>query len=134
MQTGQTYVFRFDPNGSRFQIVALGDLGMPENSEIEPDDPTAEHKASDMLRLPQSRLPDGVIFAAGDVSTSNQLLATLPAAAEGPWSGAILFHPDGTTSDASLLLSNARQTTLRVTLRGLTGISNTIDADSEALP
>jgi len=134
MQTGQTCVFRFEPNGSRFQIVALNQLGLPEANELQPDDPNIEHKAVDMLRLSRSRLPDGVVFAAGDVSTSSQLMATLPGAAEGPWSAPVLFHPDGTTSDASVLLSNEQQTTIRVTLRGLTGISNTTDVASEALP
>jgi prepilin-type N-terminal cleavage/methylation domain-containing protein len=134
MQTGQTYVFRFEPNGSRFQIVALNQLGLPEASELEPDDPDAEHEAVDMLRISRNRLPDGVVFASGDVSSSSQLLATLPGAVEGPWSGPILFHPDGTTSDASVLLLNNRQTTIRVTLRGLTGISNTSDVAAEPVP
>ncbi|MEX2309553.1 MAG: hypothetical protein WD738_18270 [Pirellulales bacterium] len=133
MQSGQTYAFRFEPNGSRFQIVALNALGLPEVSELQPDIEGAR-QAVDLLRLPQTRLPDGVIFAGGDVSTSARLLATLPEIGEGPWSAAILFHPDGTTSDASVLLSNAGQTTVRVTLRGLTGISNTTDIASEAVP
>jgi prepilin-type N-terminal cleavage/methylation domain-containing protein len=131
MLSGQTCVFRFEPNGSRFQIVTLDQLGLPETSELQPDDPNAQHEAADMLRLPRSRLPDGVVFAAGDVAASSQLTATLPGATDGPWSNPILFYPDGTTSDASVLLSNSRQTTIRVTLRGLTGISNTTDLASE---
>jgi prepilin-type N-terminal cleavage/methylation domain-containing protein len=134
MQSGQTYVFRFEPGGPRFQIVALNDLGLPETSEMAPDAPDVQYKAVDMLRLPQARLPDGVIFSTADVATSNQLLATIPGAVEGPWSNPILFHPDGTTSDASLVLSNARQTTIRVTLRGLTGVSNTTDVGTEVMP
>jgi type II secretory pathway pseudopilin PulG len=130
MQTGQPYVFRFEPNGSRFQIVALNELGLPEINVLEPET-NVEHKAVDMLRLPQTRLPDGISFTAGDVSSSNQLLASVPGAAEGPWSDPILFHPDGTTSDASLLLSNSQNTTIRVTLRGLTGVSNTTDASTD---
>lgn len=134
MESGQTHVFRFEPNGSRFQMVALDALGLPESEELQPADPNIEHRAVDILRLSQNRLPDGVIFAAGDVSTSSQIMATLPDAAEGPWSSPILFHPDGTTSDASLVLSNARQQTIRVTLRGLTGISNATEVGVEAVP
>jgi prepilin-type N-terminal cleavage/methylation domain-containing protein len=130
MQTGQPYAFRLEPNGSRFQILALNELGLPESNVLEPET-NVEHKAVDMLRLPQTRLPDGIVFTAGEVSTSNQLLATIPGAAEGPWSSPIVFHPDGTTSDASILLSNSQQTTIRVTLRGLTGVSNTTDAPTE---
>jgi hypothetical protein len=134
MQSGQTYVFRFEPRGGRFQIVALNELGLPETNEMALDAPDVQQKAVDMLRLPQTRLPDGVVFASGDVATSNQLLATIPGAVEGPWSNPILFHPDGTTSDASLVLSNARQATIRVTLRGLTGVSNTTDAGTGVMP
>ena len=133
MQSGQTCVFRYEPNGSRFQIATLNELELPETSALQPDAAGTRREAVDMLRLPRNRLPDGVVFAAGDVATSTQLLATLPGAADGPWSQPILFYPDGTTSDASVLLSNSRQTMIRVTLRGLTGISNTTDVTSEAL-
>jgi hypothetical protein len=44
-----------------------------------------------------------------------------------------VFHPDGTTSDASIVLANEGGQTLRVTLRGLTGISNVGDIGSEAV-
>jgi len=132
MQSGQTHAFRFEPAGSRFQIVELGQLGLPEASEAPGE--IAAAAPADMLRLPKNRLPDGVTFVSGDVANSNQVLATMPAAAEGPWSAPILFHPDGTTSDASLLLTNGRQATIRVTLRGLTGISNMTEIGSEALP
>ncbi len=134
MQSGQTYVFRFEPEGSRFQIVALNELSLPEVAELQPDDPEAQHDAVDVLRLSLNRLPDGVVFAKGDVSTSSHLMATLPEAGHSPWSSPILFHPDGTTSDASVLLTNNRPTAIRVTLRGLTGISNTIDVVDEAGP
>jgi hypothetical protein len=133
MQTGHTYAFRFEPGGSRYQIVALNELALPETSELPLDD-NREHKAIDMLRITRNRLPDGVSFTHGDISTSYQLAATLPESAEGPWSAPILFYSDGTTSDASVLLSNDRQMTLRVTLRGLTGISNTSDGSDEHAP
>ena len=132
MQNGQTCVFRYEPGGGRFQIFALNQIGMPETNDLAPDDPATEHAAVDMLRLSENRLPDGVVFAGGDVAASNQLVALLPAAAAGPWSEPILFNPDGTTSDASVLLTNSHLTTIRVTLRGLTGISNAIDVASEA--
>jgi type II secretory pathway pseudopilin PulG len=133
MDSGQTHVFRFEPRASRFQIVALDQLGMPASEMLQPEDPNAEHAVADMLRLPQSRLPDGVVFAAGDISDSSQVLATLGTATQSAWSAPILFHPDGTTSDASIVLANAAQQTVRVTLRGLTGIANTSDVGMEAI-
>jgi prepilin-type N-terminal cleavage/methylation domain-containing protein len=134
MQSGETHAFRFEPNGSRFQIVKLDSLGAPAASELAPEDPETKPEATEFVRLSQNRLPGGVIFSGGDISSSAQVLATLPMTTEGPWSQPILFNPDGTTSDASLLLKNDRQITIRVTLRGLTGISQTTDVDNEASP
>jgi hypothetical protein len=133
MESGQTYVFRFEPRASRFQIIALDQLGLPGSEMIAPEDPSAEHDVADMLRLPSSRLPDGVTFAAGDIADSSQVLATLGATNQSAWSAPILFHPDGTTSDASIVLANASLNTVRVTLRGLTGITNTSEVGKEAV-
>jgi type II secretory pathway pseudopilin PulG len=124
MDSGQTHVFRFEPRASRFQIIPLDQLGMPGSEMVAPQDPSAEYEATDILRLPRSQLPDGVIFAGGNISDSSQVLALLGTASQSAWSAPILFHPDGTTTDASLVLSNASQQTVRVTLRGLTGIAN----------
>ncbi len=77
MQSGQTQVFRFEPKGARFQIVSLDKLALPESSELPPEDPDTEHAPADILRLSQTRLPDKVIFAAGDVASSNQVAALL---------------------------------------------------------
>jgi type II secretory pathway pseudopilin PulG len=134
MQNGDTYVFRFEQGGSRFQLIKLNQLGMPESDELAPEEKDAEHSPADMLRKSQNRLPDGVVFAAGDVSKSSQIEATLGATADGPWSQPVLFRPDGTTSDASVVLENDRKQTIRVTLRGLTGISSSSDIANEAAP
>jgi prepilin-type N-terminal cleavage/methylation domain-containing protein len=134
MQTGQAHAFRFEPGGSRFQIVAQNQLALPEISQLEPDSPDAAYDAVDILRISRNRLPDGVVFAAGDVVGSNQLLATMPLTTESPWSTPIWFQPDGTTSDASVLLTNDRLAAIRLTLRGLTGISNVADVATQASP
>jgi type II secretory pathway pseudopilin PulG len=106
MQSGQTYVVRFEPKGSRFQVLSLDQLALPESQELAQEDPDAEHSTYDILRLFKTRLPDGVVFAHADVSSSNQLTATMGSTGDGPWSAPILFRPDGTTSDASVLLVN----------------------------
>jgi hypothetical protein len=131
MESGQTYVFRFEPNGARYQITTLGELGMPAAETIQLEVTDTERDASDMLRLPKSELPDGVVFAGGDISSSSQVMATLGTTGGGVWSAPILFHPDGTTSDASLVLANDELSTVRVTLRGLTGISQTSEVGKE---
>ena len=95
---------------------------------------TLNTQAVDILRLSQNRLPDDVIFAAGDVASSAQVLATLGSSKEGVWSDPILFNPDGTTSDASLVMQNDKGLTIRVTLRGLTGIASASDVGNEVVP
>jgi Tfp pilus assembly protein FimT len=134
MQSGKTCAFRFEPKGSRFQLRTLDELSLPESDELAPDDKDAEHEAVDILRLTQNRLPDDVIFAAGDVATSAQVLATLGSQKEAVWSDPILFNPDGTTSDASLVMQNDKGLTIRVTLRGLTGIASASDVGNEVVP
>ena len=132
MQSGQSYVFRFEPNGSRYQLLAFEQLDLPESNQLPPDNQDPEHSEADILRLSQSRLPDGIIFAQGDVADSSEIAATYGSGSGGPWSSPLLFRADGTTSDASLVLKNENGQTIRVTLRGLTGISNAGDVVMEA--
>ena len=134
IESGQTYVFRFETRGSRFQIITLSEMGLPGAEMIAAEVPGTEYDPADRLRLSRNRLPDGIVFGAGDISSSSQLMATLGTTAAGPWSAPILFHPDGTTTDASVVLANAEQQTVRVTLRGLTGIANMSEVGREALP
>jgi hypothetical protein len=134
MQSGQTYVVRLEPKGSRYQVLSLDELALPESQELPSEDPDTEHSPYDILRLFKNRLPDGVIFGSADVSNSNQLTASMGSTDEGPWSAPILFRPDGTTSDATVLLVNEPGQTVRVTLRGLTGTSSASEVGKEAVP
>jgi hypothetical protein len=137
MQSGQTHVFRYEPDGRGFQITALGEMGLPENNQVvlaNPDIANGEDEENDRISRLQNRLPSGVVFLGGDISSSNQILAMQPEVGQGPWSPPILFYPDGTTSDASLLLSNEDQVIVRVTLRGLTGVSSIVDVEEEVTP
>jgi type II secretory pathway pseudopilin PulG len=134
MQSGQPYVLRVQPKGSWYQILSLDQLALPESQALPADNPDAEHSAYDILRLSRNRLPDGVIFAKLDVSDSNLLTATMGSIDGGSWSAPILFRPDGTTSDASVLLVNEPGNTVRVTLRGLTGGSDVSAVGREPVP
>src|SRR5882757_8747636 len=68
MQSGQTYIVRFEPKGSRFQVVSLDQLAMPESQETQSEDTNAEYSAYDILRFFKTRLPEGVIFGNTDVA------------------------------------------------------------------
>ncbi len=133
MQSGQTYIVRLEPKGSRFQVLSTDQLALPESQDLQPQDPNAERTPYDILRVFKTQLPDGVIFGHADVSNSNQLTATIGSAGDGPWSAPIVFRPDGTTSDATVLIVNEPGNTIRVTLRGLTGTSNASEVGKEAV-
>jgi hypothetical protein len=133
MESGVTYVFRCAPKGSQFQIITLDELGLPASEAVPLVESDVEKYTENLLRSSPSRLPDGVVFAAAEISASSQVMATLGASGEGAWSSPILFRPDGTTSDASLVLANEAGNTVRVTHRGLTGISNTTEVVKEAV-
>jgi Tfp pilus assembly protein FimT len=134
MQSGETQVFRVQPKGARYQVVALSKLGLPESSLVPSDDPDAKYSPVDMMRLGEARLPDRVTFAAADVKASTQVAAFLGSNNDQTWSAPILFNADGTASDASILLQNDSGQTVRVTLRGLTGIASESEVRREAAP
>ncbi|MGD9634917.1 MAG: hypothetical protein AB7G28_04970 [Pirellulales bacterium] len=141
MQAGEPYVFRYEQGGSRYQIVQLAALTAENAGDLNTlpplSDEDEEYAEADMLRLAKSRLPTDIIFSQGQVAAVPQMAgpavtgtaAAGPASAspamkaEGGWSQPIMFYPDGTTSDAAVLVANPDGETLRVTLRGLTGIS-----------
>jgi type II secretory pathway pseudopilin PulG len=137
MKAGEPYVFRYEPKGSRYQIAQLsalsGDDANTLNALPAESEEDSEYAEADMLRLAKSRLPTEIIFAAGDVSAVPQL-AGAAAPAAGGWSQPIVFYPDGTTSDATVVVANSVGQTQRVTLRGLTGISRAGEVGNEALP
>ena len=83
----------------------------------------------------RDRLPEGIVITGGEHTSrgsaqggrSPRIVESLAGdtRAAGPfgagWSAPVLFHPDGTAFDASLLLGNGRRQYQRATLRGLTG-------------
>jgi type II secretory pathway pseudopilin PulG len=133
MESGQAHVFRFECHGNRYIIKTLDVLGTAEGDPAVPFD-DKPRDASDLIRTSEARLPDGITFASADIASSSQVEATLGKTPNGVWSSPIVFRPDGTTTDASVLLANEEQQTVRVTLRGLTGISNASEVGREPLP
>lgn len=132
LQTGEIQAFRCEPKGARFQLVALDKLSLPESSQPPPDTTDGEHSAQDILRLSRPRLPDDVIFASAEIASSNQVAALYGTTGDSGWSEPILFNPDGTTSDASIVLQNDQGQTIRVTLRGVTGLVTSSAVSNEA--
>jgi prepilin-type N-terminal cleavage/methylation domain-containing protein len=132
MESGQTHVFRCELKGPRYVITTLDAFSSGAGDPAPGDDKRRD--ASDLIRLSEDRLPDGVVFATCHMAASSQVEATLGATPAGSWSPPILFHTDGTTTDATVLLANDQLQTVRVTLRGLTGISNASEVGREPVP
>ncbi|HEY4233535.1 MAG TPA: hypothetical protein VGM76_08915 [Lacipirellulaceae bacterium] len=126
MQAGDTYAFRFEPKGSRYQIALVSAVSANGATDVNslPAEPAsgAKYSESDILRLSRDQLPEGVIFDSAQLESDAQQATSTPSTSD--WSAPILFYADGTTADAVLLLANSRGLQLRVTLRGLTGISS----------
>jgi hypothetical protein len=130
MRSGRTYSFRYTVDGGRFRTEHCADLDdwLPADTAQEPaaaeqEDPCAA--TGDIAEQSvEQNLPEGVVFLCRD-STADTPAGTaeteLPATAGEDWSGPILFHPDGTTSDAHVALKNERGRTMGLTLRGVTG-------------
>lgn len=121
MKTGRTLGLEYQPAMGSYRMV---DWSSPSV--------TAIALAADSGAMPKRwqevcQLPDGIHFASSTVTDNRSAHAWIDpssAARQGPgWSQPILFFPDGTTSDATLVLQDARGDRLQVALRGLTGVA-----------
>ena len=125
IETGHAYEFRFEPNGmkycvSRYSLNASNDLAR--------DTSTADWSL-------ESTLPDQISFWKGAISDKSvngqKQVTSLMIGDTTEWSSSIFFFPDGSTSNASLLLKNENELYQRITLRGLTGMARKSDFLSE---
>jgi prepilin-type N-terminal cleavage/methylation domain-containing protein len=127
MESGQTQVFRCEMKGRRFQAGSMAELASAGGVPVGPDVDEGPHTG----RLDVTRLPSGVTFGAGQFAPSQQLAAFLGQTSDATWSNPIVFSPDGTCTDATLLLVNETKQTIRVTLRGVTGTATVGEVDME---
>jgi len=129
MKTGRIQVFRFEQDGARFTVQpwAAADDEIEAAPSVQGFGTEEEETASP--RLDESSavsLPEGTKFIAGaaavqgrsqaieqDIQDANRF--------EADWSQPILFYPDGSTSDAWVIVGNEREVGIRVDLRGMTG-------------
>ena len=129
MKTGRIQVFRFEQDGARFTVQpwAAADDEIEAAPSVQGFGTEEEETASP--RLDESSavsLPEGTKFIAGaaavqgrsqaieqDIQDANRF--------EADWSQPILFYPDGSTSDAWVIVAGEREVAIRVELRGMTG-------------
>jgi type II secretory pathway pseudopilin PulG len=141
IETGDVLQFRFTPETGTYQIdvwtglaadEAVGSSGSPardrepaSDADASSEDDASSGSASEAL-IDDAALPDQIVFHGGQLAASDPLtgerqVAPLPDAS-GSLSTPLLFYPDGTTSEASVVLANDRRQYIRLSLRRLTGV------------
>ncbi len=135
MRSGQIQMFRYQLGGSGYQVLpwASGDESIESNqAEMAQSQFLTSGAVQSSPEVPAggALLPDGVIFAGGDAvleGRSALVEAETSGFGRSDWSRPILFYPDGSSSDAFVILTGERNVGMRVSLRGLTGSSMVSD-------
>ncbi|MDA1051626.1 MAG: hypothetical protein O3C40_14250 [Planctomycetota bacterium] len=135
MESGRTYVFRYEPDADGYQVepwysdedylessqlTGAGGLGAPAAA------PTAMMSGPGASAA-MKHLPEGIVFVTSDTTqAARELLAVQGTDAlqnqDATMSSPIFFYPDGTSSTARLFVKNLRERYIKLTLRGLTGV------------
>jgi type II secretion system protein H len=130
MKTGRIQVFRFEVNGNRFTVQpwAAADDALEAAPTVLGFGTAEEETASPRLDTSVAVvLPEGTQFVGGqalaDQGRSQSIVEKIQDANrfEANWSQPILFYPDGSTSDAYVIVAGERQVGIRIELRGMTG-------------
>jgi len=145
VSSGRIHTFRFQPGSAKYRIAphsfdpqgAAAATGATTTSTTAAStNSSATPDANDATLTVEDSLPDGISFvgddSAGDTSADTSLLAATDTTdtTDGGWSAPILFYPDGTAADGSATLKNAPGRTIKVSLRGLTGVATLGDVVS----
>lgn len=149
MKTGRIQMFRYQVGGPGFRVepwaagddmleaatvqypdglgLAAAPAGFGASAPPAPQTPPANVQVDEQGN-PQSdryRLPEEITFVAGDARTESRAMkieqTILESERNVEWSRPILFYPDGSTSDAFVIVGGPQQTGVRIDLRGLTG-------------
>ncbi len=138
MKTGQIQMFRYTPASGTYQVLPYftqqdwleADAAHSVSSTLAGANRQmqAATAAADNAAQVERELPEGVVFVSGEVATDTRSLRIAdPSAAANVAGGCdmapVLFYPDGTTSDARLVLTNQYQRLfIVVSVRSLTGL------------
>jgi Tfp pilus assembly protein FimT len=132
IETGLVYQFRFTPETGKYRVEPWSNL---EADAAATDSPSESSKAEtfatretlDESPTVAAELPESIVFqggqaAAEDPATRERRVTSLESP-QSSWSTPILFFPDGTASQATVVLQSDVPNYLRLTLRGLTGVA-----------
>jgi Tfp pilus assembly protein FimT len=122
MSSGRTYVFSHGLDSDAYRVENL------ESAEYVPE--TTDEESAETCGWTSHVLPEGCQFVAGETRPDDRAEMAFgedaaPEADAGGtvWSEPILFYPDGTTSDATVVLENEYHRRIELDLRGLTGVA-----------
>jgi type II secretion system protein H len=129
MKTGRIQVFRFEQGGNQFTVqpFAASDDEIEAAPQVQGFGNDQGEAASPKLDTSLAvKLPEGVTFASGQAAAEGRALNIEEDIREanrfeGDWSQPILFYPDGSSSDAFVVVVHEeREVGIRVDLRGMT--------------
>jgi len=144
IEDGQVYQFRFAENSNKYRVdpwyaqesYQASETSQPDNKSADADE-LSEKTNSGSLEADaseeetkidwqfQAEISETVKFVSGQRAVVKppdpREVETLESEDSAEWSAPILFFPDGTTSEASLLLRSEKDRYQRATLRALTG-------------
>jgi prepilin-type N-terminal cleavage/methylation domain-containing protein len=134
MKSGRIQMFRYQVGGSGY----LAQPWYANDDAIEASDTQQEFgrilqsSQQEIYDDTPTELPEGVVFLGGETlqdqrSASIDEQISTAQSRERVWSPPLLFYPDGTTSDAIIMLNNKRNQTIEISLRGITGMTQVGD-------
>jgi prepilin-type N-terminal cleavage/methylation domain-containing protein len=125
IRTGVEHAVFISPGGAFFKVAPFSQMQQVNTSASQ------RQQISDQRRqnnFEEDLLPQGVEFIGTQVGSDGRSAGVMQASEGGSSSAMrpILFYPDGTSQDATVILRNEKQFTMEVHLRGLTGIARTV--------
>ena len=128
MKTGRIQVYRYELGGAKYSVQPwiAGDDAIESSAPTTAGFEVADETQDSANVGEGHELPEGTMFVAGDAAAESRSLAIEQTAMdstqfESEWSRPILFYPDGTTSDAFVVVANENKVGIQVNLRGMTG-------------
>lgn len=147
MKEGRIYMLRFQHGQAGYEqspwYAADDDLESADSVALMADGGIVPPTASYLPSNDSGELPDGIFFLGSEALSDRRSLAIdqalvgapsmMPTAGEpdeaaiAAWSQPVLFYPDGSSSNARVVIANRRNQVVEISLRGLTGMSQASD-------
>jgi type II secretory pathway pseudopilin PulG len=137
MKTGRIHVYRFENGNRHFEVIpwvadddALESSTSADAASMSFSMASASGTAAGGVELEEGPgLPEGVLFVGGEANADSRGLTVAEALSgsggtDGQWGPPVLFYPDGTATDAYVIVANDQQQAVRIDLRGLTGLAS----------